>query len=69
MPPDNDAGRGTSPEEESGITPEAVEERDVRLKHRHRRQDRLLDGLTHESRLNDLGVEIAVLDVLRALKN
>jgi hypothetical protein len=30
---------------------------------------RILDGLTHEARLSELGVEIAVLDVLRALKN
>jgi Sulfotransferase family len=31
--------------------------------------DRLLDGLTGEARLNDLGVEIAAMDVSRALKN
>jgi Sulfotransferase family len=31
--------------------------------------DRVLDGLANEARLNDLGVEIAVLDMLRALKN
>ena len=30
---------------------------------------RLLDGFVGEARLNDLGVEIAVLDVVRALKN
>jgi Sulfotransferase family len=31
--------------------------------------DRLLDGLISEARLNDLGVEIAALDVVRPLKN
>jgi hypothetical protein len=31
--------------------------------------DRLLDGLAGEARLNDLGVEIAAMDVSRALKN
>jgi Sulfotransferase family len=31
--------------------------------------DRLLDGFVGEARLNDLGVEIAALDVVRALKN
>jgi hypothetical protein len=31
--------------------------------------DRLLDGLISDARLNDLGVEIAALDVVRPLKN
>jgi hypothetical protein len=31
--------------------------------------DRLCDGLIEEARLNDLGVEIAALDVVRSLKN
>ena len=31
--------------------------------------DRLTDGLINEARLSDLGVEIAYLDLMRALKN
>jgi hypothetical protein len=31
--------------------------------------DRLIDGLAGEARLNDLGVEIAVMDVVRAMKS